>query len=172
MPSHADNLHSETLLDEMDSAATQLLVQLAAGDGWKCLRERPRRPFRIRCETWWFHDESTVRQETVQTRNISERGISLMTRCPIPKGAPIEIRITAPGLLFYIGGVVSFCRYTASGFHEVGVLLKAQDRKPLFHEDPMGSAATVAWVREALRSPALRARDTSLGTRPVAPHLA
>jgi PilZ domain len=172
MDPNDDKKPFDTLLDELDKTATQLLVELATGDGWKCLREKPRRPFRIRCEVWWFHDGTTVRQDTVQTRNISERGISLVSRGPIPKGAPIEIRISAPGLLFYVGGVVSFCRYTAKGFHEVGIMLKAQDRKPMFHEDPMGSVATVPWVREALRSPAHRARDSALGTRPVAPHLA
>lgn len=144
----------EVVLNELDELAAQWEVLQRQKDGlWRCRREKSRRQFRTCCQIWYLEEHGThLRHLTAQTRNLSERGIGLITRSLIHLGAPIEIRIDAAGRPpTHLGGVVMFCRYAARGFHEVGVVLKAHGHLPIFSEGIPDTVQRIPWAMEALR---------------------
>jgi len=64
-------------------------------------------------------------------------------------GDPIEVEVVIPERpRMYMAGVVSFCRYIAGGYHEVGVELKAAGRAPIFSSDPAAAQETLDWLGE------------------------
>lgn len=94
----------------------------------------------------------SIRHLSALTRNISEQGLGLIVRCVVLQGTPIEVRIDAPSRpSAHLAGIVAHCRYTAQSYHEVGITLKAYQSEPVFCEDPMKAASSIAWIHKALR---------------------
>ncbi len=94
----------------------------------------------------------SIRRLSALTRNISEQGLGLIVRCVVLQGTPIEVRIDAPGRPpVHLAGIVAHCRYTAQSYHEVGIALRAYQSEPIFCEDPMKAASSIAWIQKALR---------------------
>jgi hypothetical protein len=141
------------VLNELDEFARQWDLLRAGMDGCECRRVRPRRQFRTSCELWFFENGGrTIRQQSALTRNLSEQGIGLITRCLILQGVPVEVCIPVPrNPSVYLAGVVVFCRYTRRSFHEVGISLKVFQNKPVFSIDPVKAVANLEWLQQALR---------------------
>jgi len=118
----------QVVLNELDEFALQWDEQLRGDCGWECQRTNHRRKLRTQCDIWFYEDGGkNVRQQTAQTRNLSEKGLGLVTKCVILQGTPIEVRIQVPNRPpTHLAGVVAFCRYTQQGFHEVGIELLAR----------------------------------------------
>ncbi|HVP11463.1 MAG TPA: PilZ domain-containing protein [Phycisphaerae bacterium] len=142
------------VLNELDEFAKQWEILRRTDGGWECRRARPRRQFRTSCEIWFFEDGgSTVRCQSALTRNLSEQGIGLVTKCVILQGVPIEIRILPPDCEpTHLAGVVVFCRYTRQSFHEVGISLRSCQGEPLFAEDPVKALSLNPWLQQALEN--------------------
>jgi hypothetical protein len=141
------------VLNELDEFSRQWDLLRHQDGGWQCRRARPRRQFRTACEIWFFENGGrTVRRAPAQTRNLSEQGIGLVTKCVVLQGVPIEIRIQTPGRPpTHLAGVVVFCRYTQRSFHEVGISLKACQSEAIFAEDPVRAIKLIPWLQQALR---------------------
>lgn len=151
----------DRFLDELDHASMQWQVSLAAErDDWKCRRDKWRRPFRVPCEFWSYAGlDGALKHQGGHTRNISERGVGLLAAHPVVKGVPIEIRISvAKRPCIHLAGIVAFCRPTTGDMHEIGVSLIVQQGASVFHDDPMGAIASVAWIRDAVRGLPVRSR--------------
>ena len=158
---------TSVVLNELDEFSKQWEALRQKEVGWKCRRAKTRRQFRTACEIWFFENGGkTVRRMPARTRNLSERGIGLMTKSVILQGAPIEIRIQPPERPpLHLGGVVIFCHYTRRSFHEVGVALKTCQAEPIFSDDPIKAIKSVPWLQRALRdlllSPTLAKAQTA-----------
>ncbi|HVP12152.1 MAG TPA: PilZ domain-containing protein [Phycisphaerae bacterium] len=139
------------VLNELDEFARQWEI-INSSDGSQCRRARPRRQFRTPCEIWFFENGGrTVRRQSAQTRNLSEQGIALLTKCVVLQKVPIEIRIPVPDHPpTHLAGLVVFCRYARRGFHEVGVALKTHQKEPIFVSDPAKAVSSIPWLHEAL----------------------
>lgn len=160
---------TDLVLNELDEFAAQW-DELRQKDGeWACRRAKHRRKFRTPCEVWFFEDAgSTVRRHSALTRNLSEQGIGLITKCPVLEGVPIEIRIqVANRPPTHLAGIVVFCRYTQRSYHEVGVSLMAHQTKPIFADDPMTAVALLPWLQQALRN--LKRASQTAKSQPTAP---
>jgi hypothetical protein len=141
------------VLNELDEFARQWDILRQEDGGWECRRARARRQFRTTCEVWFFENGGrTVRRVQAQSRNLSERGIGLVTKCVILQGVPIEVRIQLPGHSpLHLGGVVVFCRYTQRSLHEVGIALKACQPDPIFSDNPVRAISTTPWLQQAIK---------------------
>lgn len=155
-----ENSPLQIVINELDELAEQWTHLHQAQGGWVCQRGRHRRKFRAPCDIWFFeHGESAVRQSKAQTRNLSERGIGLITRSPVFQGVPIEICIqVADRPPTHLGGVVVFCRYTQLGVHELGVALKTHQNTPIFAVNPQRATLQYPWLQQALRDVKLAAQ--------------
>jgi hypothetical protein len=144
---------TQVVLNELDEFAKQWDLLCRTEVGWECRRARPRRQFRTQCEIWFFENGgATLRYQRALTRNISEQGIGLVTKCVVLQGVPIEIRIETPGRPpTHLGGIVMFCRYTRRSFHEVGVSLRVFQNEPIFGSDPVSAVARTDWLQKTLR---------------------
>ncbi|MFH1416801.1 MAG: hypothetical protein ABII12_00730 [Planctomycetota bacterium] len=145
---------TELILNELDEFAARWDEMARAENGEDCKRSRHRRRFRTVCDLWFYeHGGRTIRKATAQTRNLSETGLGLLAKCAILAGVPVEVCIAPPGRPpTYLAGIVAFCRYAQSAYHEIGVVLKARQMAPVFAEDPARAASLVPWLREALRT--------------------
>ncbi len=150
----------ENLLNELDEAALQWQVGLAAESSWECRRDKWRRPFRVPCEVWAMTGTNgMLKHQGAHTRNISERGVALLAADPVLEGMPVEIRISvARRPRIHLAGLVVFCRSTVNDLQEIGVSLKVQQGSPIFHDNPMGAIASIAWIRDAMRGLTERSR--------------
>lgn len=153
----------EVLLNELDEFARQWeILHRQEAERQTCRRDKPRRKFRTPCDVWYFEERGThLKHQTAQTRNISERGLSIVTRTLIHPGSPTEVRISLAGREpSYLGGIVVFCRYVSPGYHEVGIALKAHEHHPIFSDDVTGVIPPITWLQEALRESSARKRPT------------
>lgn len=169
-PAKAQNaaITVQAALDALDEMSGQWESAFREGQEFRCRRSGPRRPFRTSCQVWFLDSDGIqVHRRSAQTRNLSERGIGLLVGCEARRGTPIEIRIEAPGRPpTYLGGVVTGCRKTLQGFHEIGVQLRMQQKEPIFSEDPVRAVAHLPWVQYALRCLAQQDRSgTTSATR-------
>ena len=142
----------EEVLDELDRFALRWAYVYNADSGFQERRDKHRRAFRTDCEFWYYgYNGTSIRHYTGLTRNLSERGIGLITKSVVYVGTPIEVCVRAlnhPPVHF--GGIVTFCRYASKGFHEIGVVLKAYQNKPIFSNDHTHAPARFEWLQEAL----------------------
>lgn len=140
------------VLDELDAFAAQWDLALEEEGAYQCRRIRNRRPFRTPCSLWYLQRAGgSLQQQDAWARNLSERGIGLLTKFAIPIGSPVEIQITVPNRPpTHLAGVAAFCRGTAQGYHEVGVELKVRQDGPIFAHDPQSAVGVWPWLQEAL----------------------
>jgi hypothetical protein len=145
---------TSVVLNELDEFAKQWDMIRKVDGGWECRRARARRQFRTSCEIWYFENcGRSVCNQFALTRNLSEQGIGLLTKCVVLQGVPVEIRICVPAHPpLYMAGVTVFCRYTQRSYHEVGIALKTCQGRPIWGQDPLLALGSLPWLQQAIRN--------------------
>lgn len=155
------HMSARELLDELDLHAAMWAESQKQAGSPSCRRSKERRPFRTACEVWSLEKGTgLVRRQSGFTRNLSERGVGLLVKNAILKGAPVEVRIQPPGRApVYLGGIVMWCRYASDQFHEVGVELKVRQERPIFSMDGGQAARHAPWLQDGPEPQAAPAAD-------------
>jgi len=144
------------LLEELDASAGAAIRRSptdVAGQPPESRRQHPRQRFRCNCTVRFFG--STAREIASlpgRTRNLSQGGVSLLTRRAFGQGEVVELELElANGPSTFLSGEVRFSRPVGGGFYEVGVRIRAATAEPAFSHDPAAAIAALDWVRDAKR---------------------
>lgn len=146
-PTGDESLNS--LLDELEARAQQQQSsQEQADDYWVCKRRHPRTPLRVRCRIRFLPpNKREVMIVPGHTRNISRGGVGLLTRRMFRSGEAVEVEILVPDRSpMYMAGLVTFCRYTERGWHEIGVCLRVAGSTSIFADLPSAVSQTQTWT--------------------------
>jgi hypothetical protein len=120
------------------------------GKSFEDRRQNQRQSFRAPCSVCFFaHLSEHVTILPGRTRNISTRGVSLISKRAFSMGEPVELRIAlSEGRQCCMAGIAAHCRYAMRGYYEIGLVLRIVQKTPIFTGDLNNARATLSWLSD------------------------